>query len=515
MAGERADPVGVPMPRLQVLFVDDDPGDVELMRRALRRDFEVEGARIETAAEFGEALDSGGFDIILCDYSMPRFSGMQALLQWQAAGALVPFIFVTGRLSEEVAVDCIKAGATDYVLKGNLARLPAAVDRALREFAAASALRRAEAERARVMAAVEQAAEAVIITDLERRVVYMNPAFTQITGFTSDDVLGRDILEAGPKAAEAAGYENLWHMVARGQTWRGQLVAHRQDTTLYDAEITVTPVFDAAGTMTNFCFIHRDVSERVAAERRLRELYARLAETDRLKDEFLAAFSHELRTPLNVITGYTDILSDVLRPQLDAEARRCFDGIAHSAIHLTKLLAETLDLARLRIDALQPQFTTADVGALVQEVADGFKPLAASKQLTLVCSAPSTPLMAVTDPTRLRQVLSNLIDNAIKFTERGTVEVRVCGGTHELVVEVRDTGIGVEPSDIPRMFEDFRQLDGSTTRRYGGCGLGLALTKRLLDLLGGSIEVESQLGEGSCFRVHLPTAPPEDSWRSR
>ena len=494
------------MPRpLKVLFVDDDSVDVELERTALRREFQVEGPRIETQEEFSTALNAGGFEVILCDYSMPRFSGMHALSLWQATGAHVPFIFVTGRLSEEVAVECIQAGATDYVLKGNLARLPAAVDRARREFAAARALRRAEAERARVMAAVEQAADAVVITDPQRRILYVNPAFTQVTGYPSDEALGRNIWVS----RDAEKYDEMWRVIGRGAVWRGQLVAQRSSGTEYDAEATAAPVFDAAGSIVNFCLIHRDVSERVAAERRLRELYARLAETDRLKDEFLAAFSHELRTPLNIIVGYADILTETAQPRLDAESRTFLDGIVRSASHLAGILTETLDLARLRIDALQPQFVPTDVAALVSEVAERFKPLAKSKHLDLRYAAASAPFVATTDPMRLRQILHNLLDNSVKFTEQGSVDVRTRHTAQAVIVEVCDTGIGVAAADIPRMFEDFRQLDGSATRRYGGCGLGLALTKRLLDLLGGTIEVESEPGKGSCFRVHVPTTTPD------
>ena len=491
---------------LRVLFVDDDPVDVELERAALRRDFQVEGRRIETADDFAKALSAGGFEIILCDYSMPRFSGMHALSMWQAAGLNVPFIFVTGRLSEEVAVDCIKAGATDYVLKANLARLTTAVGRALREFAAACALRLAEAERTRIMAAVEQAAEAVAIGDRDGNILYINPAFTSLTGYELPDVSARDMLRQAGQGTPL--YDEIRRVLGNCEVWRGQVTVRRRDGSAYDAEATVAPVLDAAGEIVNVCAIHRDVSERVAGERRLRELNARLAETDRMKDEFLAAFSHELRTPLNIIMGYSDILADTLRGQIDAESHRFLEAIVRSATHLAGLLTETLDLARLRIDAMQPQFAPTDVGALVQEVAEGFKSLAAAKRLSLGSTIAPGTISAITDALRLRQVLHNLIDNAVKFTEQGRVDVSVRYSGDVIVMEVSDTGIGVAAADVPRMFEDFRQLDGSMTRRYEGCGLGLALTKRLLALLGGRIEVESSLGHGSCFRVYLPTTPP-------
>ncbi len=494
---------------LRVLFVDDDPADIDLERAALRRDFRVEGPRIETAGDFTAALRARGCDIILCDYSMPRFSGMEALSLWQADGAHVPFIFVTGRLSEEVAVECIKAGATDYMLKGNLARLAAAVQRALREFAAARTLRRLEVERSCVMAAVEPTAEAVLIVDATHRVVYVNPAFSTITGYSAEEVLGCDAFTLAHPAETGPDAQYLSEFVARGESWHGQLRARRKDGTRYDAEVTLAPVFDVGGQIVNFCAIHRDVSERVAAERRVRELYARLADTDRLKDEFLAAFSHELRTPLNIITGFADLLDEELGARGNAELREYAQTIVRGADHLTRLLSDTLDLARLRIAAVEPHFAPADVSLLVREAVDEFKTLAKEKDLALECALPATALRATTDATRLRQVLHNLLDNAIKFTNAGTVTTRAWGDAQRLVIEVRDTGIGIAPANVALIFEDFRQLDGTSTRNFGGCGLGLALTKRRLDLLGGSIEVESEPGRGSCFRVLLPTTPPD------
>ncbi|MBI4516214.1 MAG: PAS domain S-box protein [Deltaproteobacteria bacterium] len=498
----------MPQP-LKILFVEDDVADVELERAALRHEYAVSVSVVDSPEAFETALREGHHEVVLCDYTLPRFSGMAALAIWRAAGARIPFIYVSGTLSEELAVESIKAGATDYVLKGNLTRLPAAVDRALREFAAARSLRRTEAQRARVAAAVEQAEEMVLITEPDGTIVYANPAFTRITGYTAEEAIGRTprLLRSGKQ--DEAFYADMWRRITRGEVWHGELINRRRDGRLYDAELTIAPVINSAGQIVNFSSIQRDVSERVAAERQLRELNAQLAETDRLKDAFLAAFSHELRTPLHVIMGYTEIMAETLGAQLDAAARGMFEAIGRNAGQLARLINETLDLARLRIDTLPLQLSTVDTGALVRELADSFAPLAASKHLRLTCEVPAAPIEAITDPLRLREVLGNLLDNAIKFTEAGEVRILATCDNGALVVEVQDTGIGVAGADIPRIFEDFRQLDDSPTRRYGGCGLGLAVSKRLLALLGGSIEVESEPGRGSCFRVRLPrTRPP-------
>ncbi|MBI1816290.1 MAG: PAS domain S-box protein [Deltaproteobacteria bacterium] len=495
-------------PTLNLLCVDDDSADADLELSALRHEFTVVATRVDTAVALGAALQSGQHEIVLCDYSMPHFSGPEALALWQAAGAPIPFVFVSGKLSEEVAVECIKAGATDYVLKDNLTRLPTAVGRALREFAGARELRRVQAERARIAAAVAQMDEGLLITESDGRIVYVNPAFTRITGYDLAAVIGQTPRLMRPGTTPQSLYSDMWRRITAGEVWSGQLVNRRRDGSCYDAEVTIAPVFDSEGRLINFCSIQRDVSARVAAERHLRELNAQLAETDRLKDEFLAAFSHELRMPLHVILGYADLLQGSVGAVLSPDVSGKLDVIARSAGRLSKLINETLDLARLRIKAIRPQFEPFDLAILVREVAEAFAPLAASKGVTLHCEVAAAPMLITTDPIRVRQVIGNLVDNAVKFTDHGEVRVGSAVDAGQAIVEVRDTGIGVAAADIPHMFEDFRQLSAGSTRRYGGCGLGLALTKRWLVLLGGSVEVESELGRGSCFRVTLPRTPP-------
>jgi signal transduction histidine kinase len=229
------------------------------------------------------------------------------------------------------------------------------------------------------------------------------------------------------------------------------------------------------------------------------------SEEPALTDQFLSAFSHELRTPLNAIVGYADLLSDEVGPRIDDDAKRSLDAITRSAAKLTTLINDTLDLARLRLGALRPEIRKFDAASLIAEVVETFAPLAAAKGLMLAWSVPSQPLCMQTDAHRLRQTLRYLLDNAIKFTPRGEVMVRARAvNSHLVVLEVQDTGIGIAPADLPFVFDDFRQLDGGSTRNYEGCGLGLAVSRRLVALLGGRIEVESEPGSGSCFRITLP-----------
>jgi len=226
-----------------------------------------------------------------------------------------------------------------------------------------------------------------------------------------------------------------------------------------------------------------------------------------LSDQLLGAFSHELRTPLNAIVGHADLLCDALGPQLDDDAKRSLDVIIRSAMRLTNLVNDTIDLARLRIGTLRLEVRRFDAAPLIAEVSETFAPLAAAKGLTMTCRVLPAAIPVETDAHRLRQTLRYVIDNAIKFTARG--EVRVCGyGTDDaLLVEIFDTGIGIRQTDRARVFEDFHQVDGSSTRSYDGCGLGLAISRRLVTMMGGTIDVESEPGRGSCFCVSVPRRP--------
>jgi signal transduction histidine kinase len=231
-------------------------------------------------------------------------------------------------------------------------------------------------------------------------------------------------------------------------------------------------------------------------------------DTNGLTDQFLSAFSHELRTPLNAIVGHADLLSDAFGPHLDDEARRSLEVIIRSALRLTSVINDTLDLARLQIGALQPEARRFDAARLFVEVVESFMPLTGAKGLAMTCSVPSAALLVHTDAHRLRQALRYVIDNAVKFTSRGEVCVRGQGTDDSLVVEVEDTGIGISAADLPYVFDDFRQIDGRSTRSYDGCGLGLAISRRLVALLGGTIAVQSEPGRGSCFRITVPRDLP-------
>ncbi|MDA2914265.1 PAS domain S-box protein, partial [Acidobacteriia bacterium AH_259_A11_L15] len=251
---------------LRILLVEDNPADAELCLRELKKaGWEVVADVVQAPDDFAHRLETQPYDIVLADYGLPNWTGMGALEHLRRRRKYLPFILVTGSLGEEMAVECIKQGASDYVLKDNLIRLPVAVRRALEEKALREERRRAEAERARLMTAIEQAAEAIVITDPEGRIQYANPAFTWMTGYSREEALGQTLLLKSGQH-ERMFYQMMWETLRAGNVWQGELVSRRKDGTLYTEEMSITPVRGADGQITHFIALKQDVTERKRAE---------------------------------------------------------------------------------------------------------------------------------------------------------------------------------------------------------------------------------------------------------
>ena len=263
----------------RVLVLEDVPSDAELeVRELVRAGLAGEWRRVETEAEFREALETFGPEVVLADYSLPSWNGLEALKVVRALRPELPFVIVTGSLDEETAAGCIKAGADDYVLKERLARLPHAVRSAREVWAERVARRRAEEELRLRNTALVAAADGIIITDSTGTIAWANPAFTSMTGYTLEEVRGQNprILRSGVQ--REAFYRQMWDTIASGGVWRGELYNRRKDGSLYVEEMTITPVLDEDGAITHYVAIKQDVTGR----RRQEEVIQSLATRDLL-----------------------------------------------------------------------------------------------------------------------------------------------------------------------------------------------------------------------------------------
>jgi len=382
--------------------------------------------------------------------------------------------------------------------------------------------KRAEADLHLQVAALTAAANAIVITDRGGLIRWVNPEFTALTGYGLADAVGRnprDLVKSGKQ--DAAVYRKLWDTILAGQVWRGELVNRRKDGSLYHEQQTITPVRDAGGEITHFVAVKQDLTERDRVEAALREantgLERKVAErtaalqsakeraeaADRLKSQFLANMSHELRTPLNAIIGFTGTLLMKLPGAINAQQEEQLNIVQTSARHLLSLINDLLDMAKIESGKMPLRPETVACRALLSEIAATLRPQAEKKGLQFTLEVPAQEIRVITDARALKQIVLNLCNNAIKFTDRGsvTLELKAPGDNLPLEIGVTDTGLGILQQDQDKLFEVFSQVD-STHRE--GSGLGLHLSRKLAQLIHGTIQFRSEAGRGSRFWLTLP-----------
>jgi PAS domain S-box-containing protein len=367
-------------------------------------------------------------------------------------------------------------------------------------------------EQSRLMAIIERAASAVVISDPKGRIEWINQGFVRLTGYTSAEVAGRlqdEVLcsDQTDPAARAA----LRGAIDAGSGCQVELLNYTRERTAFWAQIDFQPIHSANGTLTSFMAICTDITERRQARETLQAAKDAAERANRAKSEFLATMSHEIRTPMNGVLGFANLLRDT---PLDQEQREFVRTIESSGQNLLAIINDILDFSKIEAGAMTLENIPFDLSDAIEEVVALMAGKAEQKGLELGMSIASTaPERIVADPGRLKQILVNLIGNAIKFTSLGHVHVEVAAsglnGDCELRISVHDTGIGISPAAQVSLFQKFTQADASTTRRYGGTGLGLAICRQLVDLMGGKIGIDSTPGSGSTFWFTMPARAAE------
>ncbi|OGH00374.1 MAG: hypothetical protein A2600_10435 [Candidatus Lambdaproteobacteria bacterium RIFOXYD1_FULL_56_27] len=373
-----------------------------------------------------------------------------------------------------------------------------------------TAQKQAERQATRLRQAVDQSPVAVMITSPLGEIEYVNPAFTYTTGYSQEEVLGQNPRLLRSNQHRPQVYEELWNRLSGGTTWQGELQNRRKDGSLYWALSSISPVFGPQGDLQNLLMIQEDITKQKEQARELILAKQEAESASRAKSEFLANMSHEIRTPLNAVLGYAELLETLVE---GSRERGYLASVRHAGRGLLQLINDILDLSKIEAGQFNLEPSPVSLGQLLSEVGAIFTLSLEDKGLKLVQTIdPSLPPLLLLDEIRLRQVFLNLIGNAIKFTDQGEVRVSVCpcettgGGaeTVDLLIRVQDTGVGVAEEAKQRIFEAFAQQEGQDSRKYGGTGLGLAISQKLVRLMGGRLELESQVGQGSTFTVCLP-----------
>ncbi len=376
--------------------------------------------------------------------------------------------------------------------------------------------------------AVAQNPNAIMITDPDGRIEYVNRAFTETTGFLFDEAQGQSAGFLGEKLTPAATYESLWSTLQDGGTWQGEFINRKKDGSTQLVNAHIAPIRQADGRISHYVAIHEDITEKKRnaedLDRHRHHLEELLAErsgdliranaelimardvaeaASRAKSTFLANMSHELRTPMYAIMGMTDL---ALRHTTYPKLRDRLTKVTQASQHLLHVINDILDISKIEAERLTLEQVDFKLGEVLENLMSLIGNKAAEKGLKLYSDLPqdTARLSLLGDPLRLGQIMLNLASNAVKFTAQGSIVMRIrmleeSPRDVRLRCEVQDTGIGISAQDQERLFTAFEQADGSTTRKYGGTGLGLAISKRLAQLMGGEIGVESQAGTGSTF----------------
>lgn len=623
---------------LKVLMIEDSEDDALLLAREMKKGgLDVEFSRVATEKTLLAALADKSWDIVICDYSMPGFSGMTALRLVREQMPDIPLIIVSGTVGEEVAVEAMRAGADDYLMKGSLKRLVPAVERELREAVvrrqrreAEEALReakehvqyilnntqdvifqidlagnyvygnaaaehltgyplsqllqmnmmqlvapehrtligqrlqrrregaeldksfefeilhqdgrriwvelvtervsdengqlvaiqgvarditgrkRAEAERDRLAAAIEQAAETIVITDTQGAIQYVNPAFERSTGYTRQEIVGQNprILKSGKHSA--AFYQEIWDTLKNGGVWSGTFTNKKKDGTLFEEEATISPVRNSAGEVTNYVAVKRDTSER-------RKLEAQLLRAQRMESlgTLASGIAHDLNNVLQPVLMITHLLQDELA---DQESRRLMSMVEASAQRGADIIKQLLVFGRGVESDRAPLRLASLIREMVKITGEVFP-----KDVTVLADVPKDLWLISGNPTHLHQVLMNLSVNARDAMPLGgTLSFRAANtaldetyaglspgakpGTYVLL-EVSDTGTGIQPEILDRIFDPF-----FTTKETGkGSGLGLSTVLGIVRGHGGFLEVNSQVGQGTKFKIYLPALTSKEA----
>jgi PAS domain S-box-containing protein len=521
---------------VNILIVEDDAVDRQALVRALAAS-SLSAVNIRQAATLAEALAmlrEDEPDVVLLDLGLPDSHGLEfipALAPWMEE---IPIVVLTGSDDEEMALLAMQKGVQDYLTKDAIAG--PTLRRVIRY-----AIERKQYERQLLMsealyrAIFENSAVAIIVADKSLRLVSWNQVLESLLGMDRSDLLGRDASTLHPPQE----WQRIRSLdVARPGHLETKII--RKTGELVDVAIFLSPLKASDGEVIGSMAVAVDIAERKRIEAHLRQakeqaeqmscelteatalandLAARAEAANAAKSQFLANMTHEIRTPMNAILGFSDLLAE---QPLTEEQREYVNLIQGSGQHLLGLINDVLDLSKIEAGALHAELEDCGLAAALHCVEAMMHSLADQKGLELrMIVDPDVPDRVRTDCARLRQCLVNLIGNAIKFTPSGHVHVRVhvdrSQGVPRLRFDVEDTGIGIAPEKQEQIFEAFVQADGTTTRKYGGTGLGLTITRKLATLLGGTVSVESELGRGSVFSLTIAAglcasdSPPQDT----
>jgi PAS domain S-box-containing protein len=626
--------------KLKILFVEDALTDAELIWHEIEKNkIFFSKLLVDNSVDFESSLRDYEPDLIISDYSLPRFDGMTALQLRNKKNPMIPFILVTGSVNEEIAVECMKAGADDYVLKDNLSRLGPAIinsikkaklarekknaeqdlfksemmlekaqaiahvgnweldlslkkiwgsDEALRIFgldteihelpygvikksflpefkdmldeamdrllkynepyetefkikrandgairtlySKAELFMEPDGEQVKVIGVIQDITEhkhaeeaagqerrmlrtlidnlpdPIYVQDIECRKVIANKADVENIGCKSEsDVLGKTDLELFPDEIGRRGYEDDKKVMNSGKAiidLEEEFISKKGVSRWL--QTTKIPIYDNDGNVNGLVGIGHDITEKKKTEEELIKAKEKAEESDKLKTAFLHNISHEIRTPMNAIVGFSALLGE---PEIDEQSRKSYiEVITQSSNHLLSIITDIVDISNIEANLIKTFKSEININLTLKSLCNQFNNRADEKKLRLTYETglSDSDALVITDSTKISQILSNLISNALKFTEKGFVKISYCLKENFLEFCVSDSGIGISKEHHSIIFDRFYQVQNTLERLYEGTGLGLAISRAYVEHLGGKIWLTSEQGKGTSFFFTLP-----------
>jgi len=498
--------------KLKILFVEDVMSDAELIWHEIeKKNISFSKVLVDTRDNYLENMKDFEPDIIISDYKLPQFDGMAALLLRNKLAPLTPFILVTGSINEEVAVDFIKAGADDYILKENLSRLVPAITASINKIKLANEKKTAEDELQKSELRLQKAQFIAHVgnweLDLSSKLIWSSDEALRIYGFDKrSHEIPLELIKKSPLPEYRALLdETLDRLLKYNEPYEVEFNIMRASDgairSIYSkAELVVAP----DGEHATIIGVIQDITDRKKNEEELIRAKVKAEESDKLKTAFLHNISHEIRTPMNAIVGFSTLLGD---PEVDERSRKSYiDVIMQSSNHLLSIITDIVDISNIEANLIKTVKNEINVNKTLKYLFNQFITITNEKQIKLVCEAGlSDPeALILTDRTKLTQILSNLINNALKFTDKGIIKIEYRLKENFLEFCVSDTGIGISPVHHERIFDRFYQVQSNVSRLYEGTGLGLAISKAYVELLGGKIWLSSEPGNGTKFFFTIP-----------
>jgi PAS domain S-box-containing protein len=485
--------------QIHCLLIEDNSRDAELIQNEVRLGgLECAFTVLRTLEDFTREVNAHCPDVVLADYNPSRWSGMEALEILLRRCPSVPLILVSGGLGEQTAVECIKKGATDYVLKGALGRLPVAIRRALEE---RQARERRELAEELFRRAVECSPSGILMTDELGKILLANPQAERLFGRRCDEMVGQSSEVLVPDRFRELHREhraiNYPGPVEVGLDQRCDLYGLRKDGSEFPAEIALNPIQTSTGTLTLIVVV--DITARKQAERKAQEYTEELKRSNAELEQFAYIASHDLQEPLRMVASYTELLRERYQGKLDEKADKYIGYAVDGAQHMQQLIHDLLAYARIGSQAkpLQPTDSGAVLASVVTELRETIK----KNKAEIIYE--NLPVVSA-DEVQLGQVFQNLIANAVKFHDgkppRIQVHAESVGNMWEF--SVTDNGIGITEESRARIFQMFQRLH--TRQEFEGTGIGLTVANRIVERHGGKIWFDSVVDQGTTFHFTMP-----------